>query len=169
MSEEPTKENISRLLSKLPNNLTVVERVLLLYHGTVQTLLSIIFNYPVEIKVLSQLEYGGFIVRNSDLSCNGISVGIASSFINIKNIDKGMLNGLKEQRLGIGQLLSVTRHDNTTREIINVGVTNEYVWRTYSIKDASEFVDIVITEIFLRDIINGVDSRKYYLMDRQDG
>lgn len=174
MIEEVTKENIVNLLSKIPNKTTVIDRILIANQGTVQTLLSVILNDPVDVKVLSQIETDGFIYRWSELSSRGKTVCFANSIIKVKSdnfeIVPGILNGIRDKKFGIGQLLSsFNRNDiSTHRELVNAGITDFFIWRIYNIKGIhidKYGIDITITELFLKNIINNVNKYQYSIVE----
>jgi chorismate-pyruvate lyase len=152
--EESTQDNIQQLLNSLPPNLTPVERVLLCHDGTNQTLLSILFDTPVKVQVLSQLELIPYqvIIRWIKLVAeysdeNKVTVCLAESVIPMKANSPGFLNAIKEQNMGIGQILSATGI-NYERRIFGLYADENIVARNYQI--TGEGVDLVITETFSR-------------------
>ena len=155
--EEPTQDNIQQLLDRLPPNLTPVERVLLCHNGTNQTLLSILFQTLVKIQVLSQLELIPYqvIIRWIKLVAeyseeNKVTVCLAESVIPMKTNSPGFLTAIKEQNMGIGQILSST-YTNYERRIFGLYADENIVARNYQI--TGKGVDLVITETFSREAL----------------
>jgi len=155
--EEPTQDNIRQLLNSLPPNLTPVERVLLCHDGTSQTLLSILFQTPVKVKVLSQHELIPYqaIIRWIKLVAeysedNQVTVCLAESVIPMKANSPGFLTAIRERGMGIGQILSSTC-TKYERRIIGLYADENIVARNYQITGAD--VDIVITETFSREAL----------------
>lgn len=160
--EEPTQDNIKELLNSLPPNLTPVERVLLCQDGTNQTLLSILFQVPVKVHVLSQIELIPYqvIIRWIKLVAeysdeNKVTVCLAESVIPIKANCEGFLTAIKEQHKGIGQILSATC-TSYERRIFGLYADENIVARNYRI--TGEGVDVVITETFSREALKKADG-----------
>ena len=160
--EEPTQDNIQQLLNSLPPNLTPVERVLLCHDGTSQTLLSILFQVPVKVKVLSQHELIPYqvIIRWIKLVAeyseeNKVTVCLAESVIPMKANYAGFLTAIKEQQKGIGQILSATC-TSYERRIFGLYADENILSRYYQI--IGEGVDIVITETFSREALNKAEG-----------
>lgn len=155
--EEPTQDHIMVLLNSLPPNLTPVERVLLCHDGTSQTLLSILFQIPVKVQVLSQQELIPYqvIIRWIKLVAeysedNRVTVCLAESIIPMKANNQSFLTAIKEQNMGIGQILSST-HTTYERRIFGIYADENIVARNYQI--VGEGVDVVITETFSREAL----------------
>ncbi len=162
--EEVTQDNIKKLLDKLPNNLTPVERMLLCHDGTNQTLLSILFQVPVKVEILSQYELVPYcvivrwvklIAEYSDI--NQATVCLAESVFPMKANNPGFLTAIREQKLGIGQILSAT-HIIYERRIFGLYADENVVARNYEI--VGEGVSVVITETFPRNALEQAGKMK---------
>lgn len=160
--EEPTQDNIQQLLDSLPPNLTPVERVLLCQDGTNQTLLSILFQTPVKVHVLSQIELIPYqvIIRWIKLVAeysdeNKVTVCLAETVIPMKANSPGFLTAIKEQNMGIGQILKATCTDYE-RRIFGLYADENIVARNYQI--TGEGVDVMITETFSREALKKAED-----------
>jgi chorismate-pyruvate lyase len=147
MTEELNTDGLLEMLKAAPT-LTPLQRAIVTTDGTVQTMLSVIFNKKVVVKVISQRDIGNCVVRWTQLEieesgkvvCLAESViprGESNSEIVMKDIDGRML--------GIGQILK--RHGvMTKRTIIGIFGDENNFSRTYRIEGS--VTDITITEVF---------------------
>lgn len=155
MNDEPTEENIKELLNKIPSDTSSVERVVLANPGTVQTLLSVLFKVPIKVIVLSQTEFEGVIIRWTKLVATyspdiEATVCLAQSVISSDN--PGFITGIREKKMGIGQLISA-KGLATRRRIVNFYSDESVFSRVYAIEDVGmtekgNFIRIIITELF---------------------
>lgn len=162
------EKRIEELLEKLGKyELDTLERVVLANDGTVQSLLSVIFRVPIKVEVISQLELFNNIYRWVKLVANYNTmeqmVALAMSVIPIEGNSKDFIDGLKEGKLGIGQLLSSLGFV-TKRDILGFYSDSMTFARVYRIvgnkikEDAK--CDLLITEIFPKEIYKKVNERK---------
>lgn len=133
MSEEL---EIPQVLDRLKeySNLAPIERVLAAHTGTVQLLLSLWWNEPVEIIVESQTEEYGKIHRRVALICHnsGLVAAHAESIITIALNDREVIADVRAQELGLGQI--VVKHEiQTVRTLHEVQVAPHELSRFYSI------------------------------------
>lgn len=177
ISEQPTEENIQQLIDKLPKDINPLERVILCHDGTVQTLLSVLFGVPVRVEVLSQQTLDGIgilrwtklvaVYPDRELRMNDIhgapseppvTVGIpsieitaclAESVIPFKNNPEGFLTAIREQVMGIGQILKATGLKQE-RQVFGLYADENVIARNYRI---SGDVEMIITETFPREAI----------------
>lgn len=166
MKEEVTEKNIEEILNKIPRNITPLERVILTSDGTVQTLMSMIFDIPVKVEVVSQMEYFGVIVRWVRLVAHyadniEIVVCLAESVISVSKNESGFMNGIREKNFGIGQLISSLGF-RTTRKLLGISSDENNVARTYCITGDC---NVLITEVFPRDALKKAED---VLMKRSD-
>lgn len=155
--EEPTELNIKQLLAALPKGLSPLERLILCNYGTVQTLLSVVYCLPVKIKVLSQYEFNEIIVRWTRLYIEpsgdpgqpepSTTVCLAESIIPINDNTVGFITAIREQIMGIGQIIKATSL-KTERCIQGMFADELTIARNYSIRGD---VNVLITESFPRN------------------
>lgn len=140
---------------------SLVERVLLSNDGTNVTLLSVIFETPIQVRVVDQIEHPDRIVRLVDLETETLVVGRARS-----HIPKGLVTGgdkpfnspevlelVREKSLGLGHI--ATRLGiRTERTLVNFGADELSFWRTYCMKGEGLWFDI--QEWFPRGLYNSV-------------
>lgn len=161
ISEQPTETNIQQLIDKLPKEINPLERVILCHDGTVQTLLSVLFGVPVRVEVLSQQTLDGIgilrwtklvAVYCGDPSIPGqeVTACLAESVIPFKNNPEGFLTAIREQNMGIGQILKATGLKQE-RHVFGLYADENVIARNYHI---SGDVEIIITETFPREAIN---------------
>lgn len=161
ISEEPTETNIQQLIDKLPKDINPLERVILCHDGTVQTLLSVLFGVPVKVEVLSQQTLPDIGILRwtklvavyplTDMIFPGyeITACLAESVIPFKNNPEGFLTAIREQNLGIGQILKATGLKQE-RHVFGLYADENVIARNYRI---SGDVEMIITETFPRDAI----------------
>lgn len=161
--EEPTQDNIQQLIDKLPYGINPIERLILCNDGTVQTLLSVLFGVPVKVEILSQQQIGDIgILRwiklvavyttKSALSPapeEEIVACLAESVIPLKNNPEGFLTAIREQKMGIGQILKATGLKQE-RQVFGLYADENVIARNYRI---SGDVEMIITETFPREAI----------------
>lgn len=163
--EESTEANLKQLLESLPRRLTPVERVILCSDGTIQTALSVIFQTPVKVEVLSQIELYGrmdVIVRQVRLYAeyapdNQVTACLAESVIPRDNNSQGFMTAITEKRMGIGQILKAT-HVIHERNIIGLYADENVVSRNYTITGDNLYV--LITEVFPRGALRLAEAQK---------
>lgn len=141
--------DIEKTLDMLGNHeLSTVERIVLSSTGTVQTLLSVIYKLPVNVEVISQLNYGTVMVRWVRLYTERSTVALAESIIPYELNRADFIGKMGDRDIGIGQALHVLGV-NTEREILGIHVDSATISRSYRIKGGG--IDILITESFQRD------------------
>jgi chorismate-pyruvate lyase len=146
MAEELKMDKLLKMLEAAPD-LTALQRAIVTTDGTVQTMLTVIFNTPVTAHVISQINVGDSIVRWTRLirDDTGKTVCIAQSVIPRKENSQIVLTDIDACELGIGQILA--RHKvMTKRTILGIYCDENNFTRTYRIKGT--ITDIVITEVF---------------------
>ena len=150
--EEVNREKINGLLKSLPNNISAIERMIMANEGTVQTFLSVLCGYPIEVEVISQKQFGGNIIRWSKLilkeETGAPTICLAESIIPISNQAR-FTSFIGERELGIGQIIKLLNL-NTSRRIKGFHSDSKTIARTYVIEGDC---DIMITESFNRDIL----------------
>lgn len=143
------------LLDKLrPYNLNTWERILLGHTGTVQQLLSLFFDKPVEVKVLHQEQVGDEIEREVELVLEGTGLVVAKalSLIPVNENSFAVIDLVNKKELGLGQIASLLKI-STSRNILKVGATPETVERTYELSGHSPVnLYFRITESFPRGL-----------------
>lgn len=164
MMEEVTEDNIKKLIGMIPDNTSSVERIILFNEGTVQTLLSVLFKVPIRVQVCSQIEQDKYIVRWSKLVAyrspeDQVTVCLAQSIIDKENIYHGFLTGIREQKLGIGQLIASIEVE-TKRDVFTCYSDSNLLSRSYTIQsipyiresDKDKSIFVTITEIFPKEV-----------------
>ena len=168
MEEETQEDSIKKLIEKIPQDSTPLEKVILANEGTVQTLMSVVFGVPIKIEVLSQTEAETYIVRWVRLVADygggeAITVCLAESIIDKKTEFQGFLTGIREKNMGIGQLLSACGI-RTQRELLGFYSDKNTFSRNYSISThgydirAGRGFKIIITEIFQKDAFKRLEK-----------
>lgn len=127
MEELDLKSLVAEVSSR---NLSPLERILLGHNGTVQSLLSIIFKTPVEVKVLEQREDTEGIVRRVELLAGEIIAATAQSFIPLEGNGQEVLALVRQQKLGLGQIASFFSI-STSRALYDLGANDVEIWRSY--------------------------------------
>lgn len=168
ISEEVTEENIKKLIDKLPKNTTAIERLVLANSGTVQTLLSVLFNVPIKVEVIAQKEFSTYIIRWVQLVAEyspeiKITVCLAESVIDKTTSYQGFIIGIKERKLNIGQLISSLKI-TTERELLGFHADDSNFSRTYSITSVlnedinTRPLNITITEVFQKSAFKRLEK-----------
>lgn len=123
------------------------ERIILANYGTNQTLLSLIFGKPANIKLIIQSERNGDIVRSVEINVDGILTCRATSYIPIDRNRQDVVTDIKAGQLGLGQI--VDKYNLATRRnLMEIGRDLMGFWRTYVIEGAGCYLKI--HEYFLR-------------------
>ncbi len=168
MDEETQEDSIKKLIEKIPQDSTPLEKVILANEGTVQTLMSVVFGVPIKVEVLSQTEAENYIVRwvrlvadyGNDLT---VTVCLAESIIDKNGVFNGFLTGIREKSMGIGQLLSACGI-RTQRELLGFYSDKNTFSRNYSISTfgydvkAGRGFKIIITEVFQKDAFKRLEK-----------
>lgn len=168
MEEETQEDSIKKLIEKIPQDTTPLEKVILANEGTVQTLLSVVFGVPIKVEVLSQTESEHYIVRWARLVADygndlAITVCLAESIIDKKTEFNGFLTGIREKNMGIGQLLSACGL-RTQRELLGFYSDKNTFSRNYSISTygydvkAGRGFKIIITEVFQKEAFKRLEK-----------
>ncbi len=168
MDEETQEDSIKKLIEKIPQDSTPLEKVILANEGTVQTLMSVVFGVPIKVEVLSQTEAENYIVRwvrlVADYGNNlTVTVCLAESIIDKNSVFNGFLTGIREKSMGIGQLLSACGI-RTQRELLGFYSDKNTFSRNYSISTfgydvkAGRGFKIIITEVFQKDAFKRLEK-----------
>ena len=168
ISEEVTEENIKKLINSIPKNTTAIEKLILANSGTVQTLLSILFDIPIKAEVIAQKEFSTYIIRWVQLVAEyspetKFTVCLAESVIDKTTSYQGFISGIKEKKMNIGQLISSLKII-TERELLGFHVDNSNFSRTYIITSVlSEDINtrplnITITEVFQKSVFKRLEK-----------
>lgn len=117
------------------------EQVILGHFGTVQTLLSLIFDLPVNVRDIEMDEEAGVIIRSVKLVVGETVIGRATSRIPREKNREDVLKDITSGRLGLGQV--VVMHEIPNRRILGeVGKDKAAFWRTYTIEGSELFIEI---------------------------
>lgn len=133
MSEELRIPEVLLTLSMY--DLRPIERVLAAHTGTVQLLLSLWWNEPVDVVIISQTEDDGKIHRVVDLTCrnSGLVAAHAESLIPIEANHPDVIKDVRAKELGLGQI-AVKHEIQTIRTLHEVQVAPHELSRFYSMK-----------------------------------
>ena len=101
-----TNKDISRLETIANKKFNLVQKILLVDLGNTQQLLEVIHKTETKVRVISQIEKKGVIVRKSTIysSTNKILV-YANSKIYCKYLPSKILSQIRECEIGIGKIL----------------------------------------------------------------
>lgn len=162
---------IQKIIDKLSKyDLRPIERVILANDSTVQTLLSVIFHVPVQVEVIAQIELNRNIFRWVRLiadygEAGKVTTCLAMSVIPVGLNDFQFVEGVREKKKGIGQLLSELDF-KINREILGFYADETVFSRTYRITGSrvveigrEEKCDVLITEVFPRKVFEKVERR----------
>ncbi|MDP2954506.1 MAG: hypothetical protein Q8O76_14480 [Chloroflexota bacterium] len=158
MEEMDLKALVAKFKDK---QLSLVERVILSNDGTNVTLLSVIFQTPVQVRVVDQIEHSDRIVRVVDLETENQVVGRARSTIPKGSVTGGdapanspeVLGLVREKALGLGHI--ATRLGiRTERTLVSFGADELLFWRIYRM--VGEGLWYEIQEYYSRGIYNGL-------------
>lgn len=147
--------DIAAFLDRLkPYNLRPIERVVLGHTGTVQLLLSLLIDDPVDVKVLGQTTVDGVLMRDTSLvrRSDGQEVAHATSVIMIERNSKEVVADVQAGQLGIGQI-AVKHKIPTERRIVVIEVKPASLGRSYTMEGPG--LSYTITETFLRGLFGG--------------
>jgi len=117
------------------------EQVVLANFGTNQTLLSLIFQKPANVKNIRNEEVEGVITRDVDLITGEQVVGHATTHIPKDRNSQGVWDAVTAGQLGLGQII-VTYNLPTKRVLVDVGHDDQAFWRTYTIEGEDVFFEI---------------------------
>ena len=117
------------------------EQVVLANFGTNQTLLTLIFQSPANVKNITIEEVDGVITRNVDLITGEQVVGHATTHIPRNRNSQDVWDAVKAGQLGLGQII-VTYNLPTKRDLVDVGHDDTAFWRTYHIEGTDVFFEI---------------------------
>ncbi|KKM68206.1 hypothetical protein LCGC14_1463200 [marine sediment metagenome] len=121
------------------------EQIILANNGTNQTLLTLIFQVPCKVLVVSQFEEPEIILRHVELLCGGKVVCKASTTIPKDKNNTVVLADILDGKLGLGQIL--TRYNLACeRNLLSYGRDSNIFWRSYVIKGPEVYLEI--NEIF---------------------
>lgn len=133
MSEELDINGLLESLSRY--QLSPIERVIAGHTGTVQWLLSLWFGEAVVVRSRGQDEDADRIERQVDLVLlrRDLVVCEARSCISLAAADPAVIDRVRAQRLGIGQI-AVELGIPTRRSIRSIAVTPEHIEREYEMR-----------------------------------
>lgn len=175
---------IGDLIHELPADLTTTERVLLANPGPVQTLLSVIYDLPIEVNPLSQRKYGTYgettvrwIELKADPAFPSPAIPSKSSYRSDRLMEEG-----HTKKISVALAESVIPNDVdsnppefirlieeqklgigqiikklkliTHREVMDFYANSYVIARNYRIYGDC---NILITETFFRDGLRGID------------
>lgn len=125
------------------------ERVILGHFGTVQTLLALILNTPIEVKVMVQnaTAASGQISRQVNLVAKDQLICEASSIIPVKGNRPEVIEDICQGQMGLGQIIAKYELKHT-RRIKEIGRDHLNFWRTYEIN--GPVVNMEIHEFFYK-------------------
>ncbi len=117
------------------------EQIILANFGTNQTLLSLIFQTPVNIKLINQREEGGVILRQVELRTADTLTAYATTHIPKSRNRGDVLLDITAGKMGLGQIVVIHNLPNR-RSLVNVGRDKAAFWRTYTIEGPELFLEI---------------------------
>lgn len=121
------------------------EQVILGHFGTVQTLLSLIFGVPVNVRDIQMEEQEGgeegAIIRRVKLMANNRVVCEATSNIPVERNRFDVVHDITSGKLGLGQIVVVNEVPNK-RVLLEVGRDTDAFWRTYAIEGPDLYIKI---------------------------
>ena len=151
-----TSKDVSRLETIANKKFNLVQRIMLVDLGNTQQLLEIINNTETTVRVISQIEKKGVIVRKSTIhsSTNKI-LAYANSKIYCKYLPSKILSQIRECKIGIGKILLYHKLD-IFKNITEIGyVPRVHIFKNYSLYHDDHLI-CTITEIFPLRIIKSV-------------
>ena len=120
------------------------EQVILGHFGTVQTLLSLIFETPVNVYDVEMEEGSSEIIRRVSLKAATDPLTLVAHAISRIPRDRNrfdVLDAITSGKLGLGQI--VVTHQIPNRRILQeVGRNREAFWRTYAIEGPELYIEI---------------------------
>ncbi len=117
------------------------EQIILANFGTNQTLLTVIFQTPVNVRNIQMNEVKGAITRMVDLVAGEKVVGHAISYIPKDRNRQDVWEDVAAGRLGLGQIVVVHNLPNK-RILVEVGRDANDFWRSYTIEGPEVFLEI---------------------------
>ena len=137
-------------------DLSPIERVLAGHTGTVQLLLSLYFDEPVDVVLMNQEEKEGAIHRVVSLRLRRREIAVchASSVIRLDLSSQGVLTDVRGGKLGLGQI-AVKYSVPTKRTIGEITVTPSRISRQYIMEGfdpGHQYLHYVISESFPRKL-----------------
>lgn len=117
------------------------EQVILANFGTNQTLLSLIFQEPANVKNITIEEKEGGLARHVDLIAGEQMVGYATTYVPGDRNSKEVWEAVKAGQLGLGQIV-VTFNLPSKRVLVDVGHDDKAFWRSYKIEGPDVFFEI---------------------------
>ena len=151
-----TSKDVSRLETIANKKFNLVQRIMLVDLGNTQQLLEIINKTETTVRVISQIEKKGVIVRKSTIhsSTNKI-LAYANSKIYCKYLPSKILSQIRECKVGIGKILLYHKVD-IFKNITEIGyVPRVHIFKNYSLYHNDNPI-CTITEIFPFRIIKSV-------------
>lgn len=138
--------NVEQLLKEFNGGgFEIGERVILGHFGTVQTLLALILNTPVEVKIIEQ-DSNPDIFRQVHIVADEL-ICEAMSRIPLLGNKTEVINDVIEGQLGLGQIIA--KHElKHTRKIMEIGRDHLNFWRKYQI--VGPMIEMEIYEYFYK-------------------
>lgn len=134
--------NFQELLDRFhKDGFTRGEQVILANFGTNQTILSIIFGAPANIRLTNQHEQNGEIIRMVEIRANETVVCYATSHIPRARNRGDVILDIVAGKLGLGQIV-VTHNLPNRRALLDVGRDRASFWRTYTIEGPEVYLKI---------------------------
>lgn len=143
-----TNEDLSRLETIAKKEFNLAQRILLVDLGNTQELLEIINKTKTKVRVISQTEIKGVIVRKSTIhsSTNKI-LAHANSKIYCKYLPSKILSQIRESKIGIGKIFLCHKLD-IFKSITEIGyVPGVRIFKNYSLYHDHNLI-CTITENF---------------------
>ncbi|MBE43965.1 MAG: DUF98 domain-containing protein [Thaumarchaeota archaeon] len=128
-------------------------KILLVEIGTVEQILSVLFDSPVTVEVKKQVINDYKIEREVILRVNNKDLVHATTEIDVRTIPSGVVADIKEGKLGIGTIIANHKLE-TFRMIVEVGYdsTRNIMYRVYEILYGAEPRFRISEEFYLDDI-----------------
>jgi hypothetical protein len=130
-----------------------LERIILSHDGTVQALLSIIWQRPVQVRVLDQLDQGESLERLVDLEAGDLVVARARSIIPLAKNSLEVVDRIRSKALGLGQIAAALGQ-NPQRVVLGHWADGDTFWRLYRMEGAELYWEI--REYFPRPLYQGL-------------
>lgn len=143
-----TNEDVSRLETIANKEFNLAQRILLVDLGNTQELLEVINKTKTKVRVISQTEIKGVIVRKSTIhsSTNKI-LAHANSKIYCKYLPSKILSQIRERKIGIGKIFLCHKLD-IFKSITEIGyVPGVRIFKNYSLYHDDNLI-CTITENF---------------------
>ena len=139
--------------------LTPIERVLAGHTGTVQLLLSLLFNEPVDVVLIGQTEIESRREIHREVSLKLLDSKIeacrAVSIIDLNRNAPLVVAQIREGQLGLGQI-AVKYNVPTARTINSIEVTRDKISREYTLESVGlgqeQQLHFTIMEMFPREV-----------------